>query len=145
MKEAPTGWACHPLRGRGLDRRHHLRHWRLPQAEEAECSVRAGGSGGLHLCRVLHVAEGRSSSLLFVCTLLVKMTKPEKFLVEGVGKGSIPGCMDFTVIDDVVKVADTQGIGTGRQQFKMIFTGIQSSPQLINSESLLTPLYLVFQ
>ena len=66
------------------------------------------------------------------------MTKPEKFLVEGVGKGSIPGCMDFTVIDDVVKVANTQGIGTGRQQFKIIFTGIQSSPQLINSEFLLT-------
>ena len=46
----------------------------------------------------------RSSSSWPVCTFLVKMTKPEKFLVEGVGKGSIPGCMDFTVIDDVVKV-----------------------------------------
>ena len=31
-----------------------------------------------------------------------KVVKPEKFLVEGVGKGSIPGCMDFTLIDQVI-------------------------------------------
>ena len=36
------------------------------------------------------------------------MTKPEKFLVEGVGKGSIPGCMDFTVIDDVIQVVQVK-------------------------------------
>ena len=33
-----------------------------------------------------------------------KLVSPQKFLVEGVGKGSIPGCMDFSLIDDVVQV-----------------------------------------
>ena len=28
----------------------------------------------------------------------------QRFLVEGVGKGTIPGCMDFSVIDDVIQV-----------------------------------------
>ena len=35
-----------------------------------------------------------------------KLVQPKKFLVEGVGKGSIPGCMDFSLIDDVVQVRD---------------------------------------
>lgn len=29
---------------------------------------------------------------------------PEKFLVEGVGKGSIPGCLNIDVVDDVIQV-----------------------------------------
>ena len=33
-----------------------------------------------------------------------RLVSPQKFLVEGVGKGSIPGCMDFSLIDDVVQV-----------------------------------------
>merc|ERR1712080_217499 len=37
-----------------------------------------------------------------------KMTEAKKFLVEGVGKGSIPGCMDFSVVDDVLQVTDQQ-------------------------------------
>ena len=37
-----------------------------------------------------------------------KLTQPVKFLVEGVGKGSIPGCMDIEIIDDVVRVTDEQ-------------------------------------
>ena len=32
------------------------------------------------------------------------MTTPSKFLVEGVGKGSIPGCMDFGIVDEVIQV-----------------------------------------
>jgi len=35
-----------------------------------------------------------------------KLTQPVKFLVEGVGKGSIPGCMNFEKIDDVIRVTD---------------------------------------
>ena len=35
-----------------------------------------------------------------------KLVQPRKFLVEGVGKGSIPGCMDFSLIDDVIQVKD---------------------------------------
>jgi len=35
-----------------------------------------------------------------------RLVSPQKFLVEGVGKGSIPGCMDFSLIDDVVQVKD---------------------------------------
>ena len=30
----------------------------------------------------------------------------ERFLVEGVGKGSIPGCMIFDVIDNVIEVTN---------------------------------------
>eukprot|EP00092_Neocalanus_flemingeri_P020508 GFUD01022215.1.p1 GENE.GFUD01022215.1~~GFUD01022215.1.p1 ORF type:complete len:379 (-),score=110.49 GFUD01022215.1:100-1236(-) len=41
-----------------------------------------------------------------------KLTKPKKFLVEGVGKGSIPGCMDFGVVDDVIQVTDEQSFQT---------------------------------
>jgi len=41
-----------------------------------------------------------------------KLVKPKKFLVEGVGKGSIPGCMDFDIIDDVIQVTDTQSFQT---------------------------------
>jgi cysteine synthase len=37
---------------------------------------------------------------------------PAKFLVEGVGKGSIPGCLDAAVIDDVVCVSDTEAFRT---------------------------------
>ena len=36
-----------------------------------------------------------------------KLVVPKKFLVEGVGKGSIPGCMDFSLIDDVIQVKVT--------------------------------------
>jgi len=36
------------------------------------------------------------------------VSTPGKFLVEGVGKGSIPGAMDFNVIDDVFPVTDEQ-------------------------------------
>ena len=31
---------------------------------------------------------------------------PKTFLVEGVGKGDIPGCMDFSLVDEVFTVAD---------------------------------------
>lgn len=44
-----------------------------------------------------------------------KVTQPLKFLVEGVGKGSIPGCMDFTVVDDVLKVSDQQAFSRCHQ------------------------------
>jgi len=36
------------------------------------------------------------------------LVKPEKFLVEGVGKGSIPGAMNFDVVDKVLKVTDEE-------------------------------------
>ena len=32
--------------------------------------------------------------------------------MEGVGKGSIPGCMDFAVIDDVIQVRDEDAFAT---------------------------------
>jgi cysteine synthase len=38
--------------------------------------------------------------------------QPSKFLVEGVGKGSIPGAMNFDVIDQVVPVSDQQAFDT---------------------------------
>jgi len=41
-----------------------------------------------------------------------KLVVPKKFLVEGVGKGSIPGCMDFSLIDDVVQVKDEDAFAT---------------------------------
>ena len=37
-----------------------------------------------------------------------ELTKKGKFLVEGVGKGSIPGAIDFRVIDDVLPVTDAE-------------------------------------
>ena len=37
-----------------------------------------------------------------------KITKPKKFLVEGVGKGSIPGAMHFDVVDDICIVTDQE-------------------------------------
>jgi len=40
------------------------------------------------------------------------LVTPKKFLVEGVGKGSIPGCMDFSVVDDVVQVKDEDAFQT---------------------------------
>lgn len=36
-----------------------------------------------------------------------KVVRPKPFRVEGVGKSSIPGAMDFSVIDDVLTIADT--------------------------------------
>ena len=36
------------------------------------------------------------------------ITKPKKFLVEGVGKGSIPGAMHFDVVDDICVVSDQE-------------------------------------
>ena len=42
-------------------------------------------------------------------------TKSNTFLVEGVGKDSIPGCMDFSVIDDVIQVTDEQSFQTCHQ------------------------------
>jgi cystathionine beta-synthase len=44
-----------------------------------------------------------------------KLTNPNKFLVEGVGKESIPGCMDFSVIDSVIQVTDEQSFQTCHQ------------------------------
>jgi len=44
-----------------------------------------------------------------------KMIEPKKFLVEGVGKGSIPGCMDFGVVDDVIQVSDQQSFSRCHQ------------------------------
>ncbi|XP_040579508.1 putative cystathionine beta-synthase MT1108 [Lepeophtheirus salmonis] len=37
---------------------------------------------------------------------------PKKFLVEGIGKGYIPGCLNFDVIDDVVQVSDQDSLST---------------------------------
>ena len=38
-----------------------------------------------------------------------RVTKPgKKFLVEGVGKGTIPRCLDADVIDDVIEVTDKE-------------------------------------
>ena len=37
-----------------------------------------------------------------------KIGTPQKFLVEGVGKGSIPGCINFDLIDDICPVTDEQ-------------------------------------
>lgn len=40
------------------------------------------------------------------------MISPQKFLVEGVGKGSIPGCLDTDIIDDVIQVSDPEAFQT---------------------------------
>ena len=40
------------------------------------------------------------------------LTPPKKFLVEGVGKGSIPGCLDADVVDRVVQVRDEDAFAT---------------------------------
>ena len=42
------------------------------------------------------------TSKKFLLNNVGQVVKPEKFLVEGVGKGSIPGCMDFSVVDQVL-------------------------------------------
>ena len=44
-----------------------------------------------------------------------ELSKPEKFLVEGVGKENIPGAMDFGVIDDVIQVSDKHAFQTCRK------------------------------
>jgi cystathionine beta-synthase len=38
-----------------------------------------------------------------------KLQKPEKFLVEGVGKGSVPGCMNIDIVDEVIEVNNKVG------------------------------------
>ncbi|KNC87651.1 hypothetical protein SARC_00222 [Sphaeroforma arctica JP610] len=38
--------------------------------------------------------------------------KPKDFLVEGVGKGTIPGAMNFDIIDDVIPVNDQEAFDT---------------------------------
>lgn len=40
------------------------------------------------------------------------MTKPKKFLVEGVGKGSIPGAMNMDLVDEVIVVTDQVAFDT---------------------------------
>jgi cysteine synthase len=40
------------------------------------------------------------------------LVKQGKFLVEGVGKGNIPGVMDFSVVDDCVLVSDDESFST---------------------------------
>lgn len=47
-----------------------------------------------------------------------KLISPQKFLVEGVGKGSIPKCMDFSVVDDVIQVTDEEAFKTCHQLAK---------------------------
>ena len=39
-----------------------------------------------------------------------KLIKAKSFLVEGVGKGNIPGCMDFAVVDGAIEVTDQDAI-----------------------------------
>jgi len=41
-----------------------------------------------------------------------KIGRPGKFLVEGVGKGSIPSAMNFNFIDDVIPVSDQEAFNT---------------------------------
>ena len=41
---------------------------------------------------------------------------PKKFLVEGVGKGSIPGAMNFKVVDDVLPVTDQEAFDMCRYE-----------------------------
>jgi len=48
-----------------------------------------------------------------------KTVPAKKFLVEGVGKGSIPGCMDFSVIDHVIQVSDQQSFQRCHQLAKI--------------------------
>ena len=40
------------------------------------------------------------------------MGKKEKFLVEGVGKGNIPGVINFDVMDDVIQITDQEAFQT---------------------------------
>ena len=41
-----------------------------------------------------------------------KLVQPQMFLVEGVGKGSIPGCLDFSLVDEVIQVKDEDAFHT---------------------------------
>jgi len=78
--------------------------------------------------------------------------KPGKFLVEGVGKGSIPGCMDIDVIDEVLPVKDCQafrmcskmareeGILAGGSAGLNVFAGIVLANRLTTSGIVVTVL-----
>lgn len=46
------------------------------------------------------------------------LTKPKSFLVEGVGKDSIPGAMDMTLVDDMVRVSDKEAFAMCRRLSK---------------------------
>lgn len=79
-----------------------------------------------------------------------KISKPQKFLVEGVGKGSIPGAMHFDVIDKVLPVTDsqafamcaqlarTQGICAGGSSGLNVFAALQLAEQMEEPATIVT-------
>lgn len=48
-----------------------------------------------------------------------KDAEPQTFLVEGVGKNTIPGAMDLKVIDDVVQISDSESFTMCRELAKI--------------------------
>ncbi|MFE7134553.1 PLP-dependent cysteine synthase family protein [Streptomyces sp. NPDC057638] len=58
--------------------------------------------------------------------------EPRPYLVEGIGKDSIPGTMDFGVIDDVLRVTDRESSLMTRQLLRLegIHAGISSGSAL---------------
>ena len=78
----------------------------ISEEQESFGEVRSSRPRGIHLLWFLHLQNGLNCLFLtskkFSLNNLGQVVKPEKFLVEGVGKGSIPGCMDFSLIDQVI-------------------------------------------
>ena len=88
----------------------------------------------------------------FYNTPLEAAEKRHKFLVEGVGKGSIPGAMDFKVIDSVVQVSDKEafdmcyslckhdGIFAGGSSGLNVFAALQLASSLTKPCTIVTVL-----
>lgn len=78
-----------------------------------------------------------------------KHGKPEKFHVEGVGKGSIPGCMDFSIIDDIIRVTDQDSFDMchklARSEGLMVggSAGLNSHAAIVLAETLEEPAVIV--
>jgi len=72
-----------------------------------------------------------------------KHGKPRKFLTEGVGKGNIPGCLNFDVVDKVVEVHDddaftmcrtlaqSDGIMAGGSSGMNVYTAVSVAQSII--------------
>jgi cystathionine beta-synthase len=74
-------------------------------------------------------------SILYDMFKYGKSSGPEPYLIEGIGKDCVPLNIDFSLIDDVVQIADQEAFLMTRQLLKQegIYAGISSGGAIVGA------------
>jgi cystathionine beta-synthase len=124
---------------------YHYRHTGpeiLEQLPDVDVLVAGLGTGGTLCGTGRYFAQQRpgvrmigvdpAGSVLYDMYRTGTRVAPRPYLIEGIGKDSVPGIMDFSVIDDVVRVTDREGFLMTRRLLRQegVYAGVSSGSAL---------------